>query len=54
MRIRYLLPLPIVAVLSCPASAAEPETMLGWSVPDWLNFHAQNTDIVQTTAHFPA
>ncbi len=54
MRARdFLLP-PLLAVLINNANAAETDPTLGSLVPDWLNLHAQNTDIVQTTPSFPA
>jgi high affinity Mn2+ porin len=54
MRARDLLCLVLSAVLISPAYAADADSILGWTVPDWLNVHAQNTEIVQTTPSFPA
>jgi len=54
MRARDFLLLPLLAILSSPANAADADTAIGWTNPDWLNFHAQNTDIVQHTPGFSA
>jgi high affinity Mn2+ porin len=54
MRVQDFLPLPLFAILASGVNAAEPDKTPAWTTPDWLDFHAQNTDIVQTTPSFPS